>query len=158
MPKVKRQKRAVKVLLLEDNEDLGHVGDVVSVKPGYARNFLLPERRACKVTADAMQRVDRGKKKAAEVRVQHAAALAELAVRIDGVSLMMEEKASDEGHLFGSVGAPEIVAALAEKQIEVDERQIDIERPFKELGIYTVPVKLSADKSSDVRVWIVEPS
>jgi len=158
MPKVKRQKRATKVLLLEDNEYLGHVGDVVSVKPGYARNFLLPERRACKVTPDALQRVDRDKKKAAEVRVEHAAALVELAVRIEGLSLMMEEKASDEGHLFGSVGAPEIVAAMAEKQIEVEERQIDIERPFKELGIYTVPVKLSPEKSADIRVWIVEPS
>ncbi|MEE8105355.1 MAG: 50S ribosomal protein L9 [Planctomycetota bacterium] len=158
MPKVKRQKRAVKVLLLQDNENLGHVGEVVSVKPGFARNYLLPERLACKVTADAMQRVERDKKKAVEVRAERTAALAALADRIEGLSLMMEEKASDEGHLFGSVGAPEIVAALAEKQIEVEERQIDIERPFKELGIYTVPVKLSADKSSDVRVWIVEPS
>lgn len=158
MAKVKRQKRTVNVLLLEDSEHLGHVGDVVTVKPGFARNFLLPERRACKVTADALQRVDRDKKKAAEVRVQRTAALAELAERIDGLSLMMEEKASDEGHLFGSVGAPEIVAAMAEKKIEVEERQIDIERPFKELGIFTVSVKLSPEKSADIRVWIVEPS
>jgi len=149
--------RTVQVLLLEDSEHLGHVGDVVDVRPGYARNFLIPAGMACPVTADALRRVERAKEKATEQRRARAAQLAELADSIEGLSLMLEEKASEEGHLFGSVGAPRISAALAERGISVDEKQIELEHPIKELGIYNVPIRLEKDRTAEIRVWVVEP-
>ena len=153
-----RNRRTCPVLLLEDDEALGHVGDVVQVKPGYARNYLLPTGRATIVTPSALQQVESAKKRAAEVRAERAAAMAALEDQIQDVSLMIEEKASEEGHLFGSVGAPRLVETLAGKGIAIDEKQVQLEHPLKELGIFSVPIRLSPDKTVPIRVWIVEPA
>ena len=152
-----RTRRTVKVLLLEDNEHLGHVGDVITVRPGHARNYLLPEGIACAVTADALKRVEAAKQRANLVRKERAQRLAALASGLEGLSLTLEEKASEEGHLFGSVGAARIAAELQEKNLPVEEKQIALEHPIKELGIYSVPVRLDADHVAQVRVWVVEP-
>ena len=151
-----RVKRMFSVLLLEDSEHLGHVGDVVEVKPGYARNYLLPGGYACPVTKDALRRVERAKQKAGEARVRHTAELAELAKGLDGLSLTIEEKASEEGHLFGSVGAAVIAAALSERGVHVQDKQIELEAPLKELGIFNVLVRLDKEQTAEIRVWIVE--
>ncbi len=152
-----KEKRLVSILLLEDNEHLGHVGDVVKVKPGYARNFLLPSGAACPVSNHALRRIERMKEQAKEHRAQRAERLAELAVSLEGTSLMLEQRASDEGHLFGSVGASTLVEALAERGIKVEEKQIALDGPIKELGIFNVPIRLDADKTAEIRVWVVEP-
>lgn len=152
-----RIKRTVPVLLLEDSEHLGHVGDVVEVKPGFARNFLFPGGRACPVTKSALRQVERAKQKAAADRAKRTEELAELAKGLEGLSLTLEEKASEEGHLFGSVGAGHIAEALQAKGITVQDKQIDLEAPLKELGIYNVPVRVDKDQTAEIRVWIVEP-
>lgn len=152
-----RKRRTVQVLLLEDSEHLGHVGDVVTVRPGYARNYLLPEGLACPVTSDALRRIERAKERAQKARKERAERLARLAAGLEGLSLTLEEKASEEGHLFGSVGAARIAAELQERNLPVEERQIVLEHPLKELGIYTVSVRLDADHTAQVRVWVVEP-
>jgi large subunit ribosomal protein L9 len=143
---VAARRRNVKVLLLQDNEHLGEVGQVVDVRPGFARNFLYPTGAACPVSAEALQRVERAKK------------VADLAKQLEGLSLTLEERASEEGHLFGSVGAPAIAAALGDRKFNVDEKMIELESPLKELGIYNVKVRLDADHAVEIRVWIVEPS
>lgn len=153
-----RNKRIFPVLLLEDMDNLGQVGEVVQVKPGYARNYLLPAGRATLVTPSALQQVERAKKRAAEVRKQRAAEMAELKDRLADLSLTLEERASEEGHLFGSVGAPHLVAALAERGVAVEEKQIRLEHPLKELGIFSVPIRLDAEQTVEIRVWVVEPS
>jgi len=155
---VARKRRVVKVLLLEDNEHLGEVGQVVEVRPGFARNFLLPNGMACNVTAEALQRVERAREQAKKGRIERAKKVGELAKQLEGLSLTLEERASEEGHLFGSVGAPAIVAALHAKKLDVEERMIEIESPLKELGIYNVKVRLDADHEVEIRVWVVEPS
>src|SRR5512134_1275640 len=100
---VARVRRNVKVLLLEDNEHLGEVGEVVDVRPGFARNYLLPNGIACPVTPEALQRVERARANAKKVRAERVKKVADLAKQLEGLSLTLEERASDEGHLFGSV-------------------------------------------------------
>lgn len=151
-----RTRRTVPVLLLEDTEFLGEVGDVVDVRPGYARNYLLPSGIATVVTADALRSVERAKTEAAAKRVARAAEVAEMAKSLEGQSLTLEQRASEEGHLFGAVHAATILEALAAKGFHLEEKQIVLESPIKELGIFNVPVQLDADSRVEIRVWIVE--
>jgi large subunit ribosomal protein L9 len=150
--------RTVSVLLLQDHEDLGEVGKVVKVRPGHARNLLFPAGVACPVTPDALRRVARAQREAEEQRRREAAALADLATAIEGASVTLEERASEEGHLFGSVGAPQIVAALAERGIAIQEKQVQLEHPLKELGIFNVGIRVGAERVVEIRVWVVEPA
>ncbi len=150
--------RRMKVLVLQDHEHLGEVGKIVDVKPGYARNYLYPQGLACALSDDALRRVEKGRKEAAAVRARHAADLAALAKTLDGISLTIEERASEEGHLFGSVGSDDIVAALRGKGVTVDAKRVVLEGPIKELGIFNVPIRLDAETTAEVRVWVVEPT
>lgn len=152
------QKRTVRVLLLEDTEDLGEVGQVVEVRPGYARNYLFPSGIGSPVTPDALRRVERAKRDAAKRRAARAKQVAELAEALEGLSLTMEQRASEEGHLFGSVGVSTIVEALAGQGLTIDEKAVQLDHPIKELGIFSVPIRLDADTSAEIRVWVVEPS
>jgi large subunit ribosomal protein L9 len=153
---VARHHRTVQILLLEDSEQLGEVGKIVRVKPGYARNFLFPAGVACPVTADALRSVEQAKRRATELRAKRATMVAEQAEALEGLSLTLEERASDEGHLFGSVGASRVVEALKEQGIEMEEKRIRLEHPLKELGIFNVPIQLDPETVAEVRVWIVE--
>jgi large subunit ribosomal protein L9 len=155
---VARTRRTVQILLLEDSEKLGEVGDIVQVKPGYARNFLFPSGVACPVTAEALRSVEQAKRRAAELRARRATQVAEQAKALEGLSLTLEERASEEGHLFGSVGAPRIVEALKEQGVAMEEKRIRLEHPIKELGIFNVPIQLDPETVAEVRVWIVEPT
>jgi len=153
-----RQRRTLSILLLEDTEHLGHVGEVVEVKPGYARNYLFPSGTACPVTKEAMHHVERAKQRAVETRRKKDAQLADQAEQLEGLSLTLEQRASEEGHLFGSVGAGSIVETLAERGISVEEKQVGLEHPIKELGIYNVPILLGKKTTAEIRVWVVELS
>jgi large subunit ribosomal protein L9 len=153
-----RQRRTLPVLLLEDTEHLGHVGEVVEVKPGYARNFLFPSGTACPVTKEALHHVERAKQRAVETRRKKDAQLADQAEQLEGLSLTLEQRASEEGHLFGSVGAGSIVETLAERGISIEEKQVGLEHPIKELGIYNVPILLGKKTTAEIRVWVVELS
>ena len=153
-----RHRRNVKILLLEDSDNLGEVGDVVTVRPGYARNFLFPTGVACPVTPEALHQVERAREEAKKARALRAAQISEMAGKLEGLSITLEERASEEGHLFGSVNAGTIVAALRERGLVAEEKQVALESPIKELGIYNVPIRLDADRSVEIRVWVVEPS
>jgi len=148
----------MKLILTADVGELGKRGDVVDVADGYARNFLLPNGIACPVTAEALQRVERAREQAKKSRMMRAKKVGELGKLLEGLSLTLEERASEEGHLFGSVGAPAIVAALRDRKLDVEERMVELESPLKELGIYNVKIRLDADHLVEIRVWIVEPS
>jgi len=155
---MKRLKRTLPVLMLQDQEHLGQVGEVVDVKPGYARNFLLPAGIATLPTPDALRQVERAKIAAAKERARRAEELAELATSLESVSVTLEERASDEGHLFGSVSAASIIEALGKQGVELHEKMVALEEPIKELGIFNVPIRLGGDVSAEIRVWVVEPS
>ncbi len=151
-----RSRRNVRVLLVQDRPPLGLLGDVVEVRPGYARNFLVPAGLAAPVTPDALRRIEKQKKQAVVSRAQRDADLRAAAAQLEGLNLTINEKASEEGHLYGSVGTKEILEALLARQIPVEERQIKLEHPIKELGIFSVPIELGPDTSAQVRVWVVE--
>ena len=151
-----RSRRTIPVLLLEDTEHLGEVGEVVDVKPGHARNYLLPSGIATIVTPDALRSVERAKTDAVKRRVARAAEVAEMAKSLEGKSITLEQRASEEGHLFGAVHAAMIVEALAEQGVQIEEKQVALEAPIKELGIFNVPVQLDADSRVEIRVWVVE--
>ncbi len=151
-----RSRRNVRVLLVQDRPPLGLLGDVVEVRPGYAHNFLVPAGVAAPVTPDALRRIEKQKKQAVLSHAQRDADLRAAAAQLEGLNLTINEKASEEGHLYGSVGTKEILEALLARQIPVEERQIKLEHPIKELGIFSVPIELGPDTSAQVRVWVVE--
>ncbi|GAG09474.1 unnamed protein product, partial [marine sediment metagenome] len=130
----------VELLLIQSVDDLGSQGEVVEVKAGYANNYLLPQGLATYATDHHKRMVD--KHRAALLKVEEArlADLRGLANTLGRQSVTIEANANDEGHLYGSVGAPEIVAALKKIEFNLREDQIRLEGPLKELGLYTVTI------------------
>ncbi|MBS4168340.1 50S ribosomal protein L9 [Parachlamydia sp. AcF125] len=134
---------AHKLLLIEDVENLGRSGDLVSVKPGYARNFLLPQgvavladKRALRMRARLQE--EREKKAAIDKSESE-----KIAAQLAGVTLTSIVKVDHEGHMYGSVSITDIVHLLsAEHQIELEKRSVGLKHPIKALGVYTLPVKL----------------
>ena len=148
----------VEVLLKEDVENLGRRGDVVRVRAGLARNYLLPRRLAVPATASNRKQFEQERQILArrETREQrHAETLAE---KIRAVELVLPRKIGEHDMLFGSVTALDIAHALAEKGIEVDRRKILLEQPIKYLGEYQVPIKLHRDVTVTVKLTVVRES
>ena len=146
----------MKVILLETIDRLGHSGDIVVVKEGFARNFLIPKKKARPATPGNMKALDAVKKKeAAEVSKQVESARA-LANRISNISLTISVEAGDEDKLFGSVTADAVSDDLKGEGIEIDKRDIIIEEPIKKLGVYQVTVKVHPEVKASLRLWIVK--
>jgi large subunit ribosomal protein L9 len=145
----------MEVILREDVKSLGKAGDLVRVKPGYGRNYLLPSGLAYEATEGNKKRI------AAETRARSTRAEAERAdaqaeaARLSAVELTITGKAGEEGKLFGSVTASDIAEALAAKGVEVDRRRIELDQPIKTLGRHTVGVRLHADVRAEIRVDVV---
>ena len=146
----------MEIILRQDFEALGKVGDVVKVKDGYARNFLLPKGIAYMATeankkklqnelAAQNWRLERDRKKAEE-----------LAEKLNSVSCTIPVQVGEEDKLFGSVTSQNIADALAAQGYEIDKRKILLEEPMKSLGIYSVPVKLHTNVEASVKVWVVK--
>ena len=132
----------MKVVLREDMDNLGHRGDVVGVKAGYARNYLLPRGLALEATPGNLKIIEHQKKVWAvreEKEVEEARAIA---ARMGNVSLAVTKKAGDTGTLYGSVTTSEIADLLAKDGFEIDRRRISLREPIKALGVYEVPIKL----------------
>jgi len=146
----------MKVILLETIDRLGHSGDIVVVKEGFARNFLIPQKKARPATPGNMKALDAVKKKeAAEVSKQVESARA-LANRISNISLTISVEAGDEDKLFGSVTADAVSDELKGEGIEIDKKDILIEEPIKKLGVYQVTVKVHPEVKAILRLWIVK--
>ena len=145
----------MQVILMKEMENLGDVGDVVDVKPGYARNYLVPRGFAIRATKSNLARIEEEREHliaAAEREIEKAT---ELASEIEGQSLNFPVRAGEEGKLFGSVSSSDIADALAERGIEVDRRTVQLAEPIKQLGTYKVPIRLSAEVQPEVTVWVV---
>lgn len=146
---------SMEVILREDVKSLGRAGDLVKVKPGYARNFLLPKGLAFEATAGNKKRIEaEGKARTARVASERAGAEA-LAAKLGALSISLPGKAGEEGKLFGSITASDIAAALARAGVELDRRKIDLEHPIKALGAHSVPVRLHPDVHAEVKVNVV---
>jgi large subunit ribosomal protein L9 len=146
----------MQVLLCEDVNNLGEAGTVVRVKAGYARNFLFPRGLAVMPTDDALGRIKRERERRAAAAAASAAAAKALAKKLNGYSLTLEQRATKEGHLYGSVGPAEVLAALRKEGFHLAESQVALAEPVRELGVYEVPLKLHAQAQAVVRLWVVE--
>jgi len=145
----------MKVILRKDSEKLGHVSEVISVKDGYARNYLIPRGIAYEATDGSLRQLEEeNKQQSRRTDKEHIQAEA-LAAKLEKVSITIKMKVGEEEKLFGSVTAQMIADALIEKEITLDKRQIELEEPLKALGIYDVPVKLSGGVTGKIKVWIV---
>lgn len=146
----------MQVLLRQSVEKLGTLGDVVEVKPGYARNYLLPRGLAIQVSAANMQMIEQERERAKADELARVGNYRLLAGSLTETSVTIEGRANAEGHLFGSVNAAQIASALKGKGLPVDEKQIRLEHPLKEIGVFDVAVHLHADVEAVTKVWVVQ--
>jgi large subunit ribosomal protein L9 len=145
----------MEVILREDIKTLGKAGELVRVKPGYARNYLLPHGLAYEATEGNKRRIA-AETKARSVRLQSERAGAEReAATLSAVQLRLAGKAGEEGKLFGSITAQDIAEELGRQGHTVDRRRIELEHPIKTLGEHTVSVRLHPDVHAEVRVSVV---
>jgi large subunit ribosomal protein L9 len=145
----------MEVILRKDVDALGKAGEMVSVKDGYARNFLLPRGLAYQATEGNRKKLEsertaRAKRAAVEVDAAKA-----LAGKIEPVSLTFSMKAGEGDKLFGSVTAADIAEKLTEAGFPTDKKAVELDEPLKALGVYKVPVRLHAEVKPEVRVWVV---
>ena len=145
----------IELLLVQSVEKLGEPGDVVEVRPGYANNYLLPQGLATIATDHHKRMVEKHKSRLLEIQKARVANLKATAGSIGKLSITIEANANDEGHLYGSVGAPEIAVALKQHNFSIATDQIRLEGPLKELGLYTIKVHLGHEVDADVKVWVV---
>lgn len=150
--------RNIELLLAEDVPNLGKQGEIVRVKPGYARNFLLPQGLAAVATVDNKRMVERHQQKLADLRAQKLQKLTQLADRVGKYSVTLEANANDEGNLYGSITAPEISKALKGAGYEVEPEHIKLDGPIKLLGMYSVAMQFASDIQTEVKVWVVPTS
>ncbi len=148
--------RHVQVLLRENVEKLGKIGEVVRVRPGFARNFLLPRRLAVSATPDNVRRVDREKGKRATEDAARLEAVRALGARIVAAAVNIEAKVGEEGRLYGSVGPAQIAASFAALGLPVEEKQIRLEHAIKERGVFAVRIHLHPEVEVETKVWVVE--
>jgi large subunit ribosomal protein L9 len=145
----------MEVILRQDVPNLGKRGDVVRVKNGYARNYLIPRQFAMKVTSGARRQVEIERaahnRKLDLMRGQHE----ELVGRIESLSFTVAGKASDVGRLYGSVGENEVVKLLAAKGIEIGRHQVVLEDHIKQVGVYHIPIRFQQDLLAQAKVWVV---
>ena len=145
----------MKVILLENLENLGHIGDIVNVKDGYARNYLLPKKIAAIADPKKIKQLEHDKQRAAKKLARLKKAAEVLADKMKGLKFTYERKVSDDGKLFGSVSAVDIVKSLKEEGFDIRKGQIELKSPLKQLGIFQVKVKLEKDVEVGVEVEIV---
>ena len=143
------------VILREDVKDLGRAGQLVKVKPGYARNFLLPKGLAYEATEGNRRRIETEAKARTARQAQDRAAANELAARLAALPLTIKGKAGEGERLFGSITAQDIADALAKAGLSIDKRKIELEHPIKTIGEHTVQISLHQDVKGEVRLTVV---
>ncbi|HEV7763556.1 MAG TPA: 50S ribosomal protein L9 [Thermoanaerobaculia bacterium] len=145
----------MKVILTEEIRGLGTRGDVVTVKDGYARNYLLPKNLAREASTGNLKQIEHERRKWALLASQEKDAAQKAADKVKGVKITIEKRVGEHGHLFGSVTANEIADGLMAKGIEVDKRRIELEQPIKNLGVHEVDVRLHRDVIAKIQVEVV---
>jgi large subunit ribosomal protein L9 len=145
----------IELLLIQSVDHLGKQGDVVSVRPGYAMNYLLPQGLATIATDHHKRMVEKHRAKLQEIQNARLAGLRNMVDELAKLSITIEANANDEGHLYGSVGAVEIVNALKRSEVTITADQVRLKGPLKELGLYTVAIHLGHEIDAELKVWVV---
>ena len=146
----------MEIILRQGVENLGKPGDVVKVKAGYARNYLLPHGLAYEATPGNLKRIQQERERLEAAENDRRTTAQGFAEQLEQVSLTFSARVGDEGKLFGSVTAADIAQQLEAQGFHVEKRQIDLHEPIKALGVYRVPVRLHADVKPEVRVWVIK--
>jgi large subunit ribosomal protein L9 len=146
----------MEVILKEDVPTLGHRGDVVKVAEGYGRNFLLPKKLAIEASAANKAVIEQMKASAVRRSAKEKGDAEALAKQFNGVSLHFTRRAGEHDHLFGSVTSSDIAAELEARGFNLDRRKIQLDEPLKNLGEFTVPIKLHRDVTTSVQVTITK--
>ncbi|MFQ6614581.1 MAG: 50S ribosomal protein L9 [Fidelibacterota bacterium] len=144
------------VILLKDVENLGSAGDIVNVKPGYARNYLVPRGMALRASKRNLAVAEEQKRVAQARRNRELKALQEQADRITKLEVTIEVQVGEEERLFGSVTTQDIHKALEAKGLEVERHAIQLEEPIKALGVYTIPVRVSPELIPKIKVYVIK--
>jgi large subunit ribosomal protein L9 len=145
----------IELLLIQPVEHLGRQGDVVRVKRGYAMNYLLPQGLATFASDHHKRMVEKHRAQLEAIEKARMADLRTLANELGKLSITIEANANDEGHLYGSVGAVEIVNALKRSNVTIGNDQVRLKGPLKELGLYTIQVHVGHEIEADLKVWVV---
>jgi len=145
----------MKVILTDEIRGLGTRGEIVTVKDGYARNFLIPKKLAREATSGNLKAVEQEKKKWALLANQEKEAAQKAADAVKGMKVTIQKRVGDSGQLFGSVTANEIADALEAKGVQVEKRRIELDHPIKSLGTHDVDVRLHRDVTAHLQVEVV---
>ncbi|MDE0885913.1 MAG: 50S ribosomal protein L9 [Myxococcota bacterium] len=144
----------VKIILNEEVHRLGAAGDVVSVKPGFARNFLLPQGKASLATRGKVKEIEHQKRVITEKLAKEMKDLEALKSRVESLVLEFEAQVGEEGKLFGSVTAQQIAEQLAEKGQSIDRRKVSLSEPIRSVGEHSVSLRLGGDLTASVKVIV----
>ncbi len=146
----------MKVILQETLEGVGHLGDLINVADGFARNYLLPRRKAVEADSRSIKAFEHAKRVAAEKAKKERLEIEAHAKKVSAVSLTIEVQVGKDDKMFGSVTAKDIAEGLAVQGVTVDRRKIQLAHPIKELGTVTVPIKMPRDVMAMVTVHVVK--
>src|SRR5687768_14849913 len=144
----------VKLLLKESIKNVGRVGDVVEVSPGYARNYLLPKDLAVEPTPNNVKKIEARRKEIERLEAEKRAAQAAVIEKLAGVEVMLERRANEQGHLFGSVSATDIAKQLQAQGYEIEADDVTLPGKLDRIDKYTVVVSFADDLKADVKVWV----
>ncbi|PMP65662.1 MAG: 50S ribosomal protein L9 [Thermodesulfobacterium geofontis] len=146
----------MEVILIKDVPKLGRAGDIVKVKDGYARNYLIPKGLAILANQKTIKALENQRKIVLAKAERERKKLESLAEKLEGTILTVYRKTIEEDRIFGSVSSVDIVNMLKEKGIEIEKNQVVLNEPIKKLGIFEVPIKLSSDKIVNIKVEVLE--
>jgi large subunit ribosomal protein L9 len=146
----------MEIILRQAVENLGSPGDVVKVKAGYGRNYLLPHGLAYEATPGNLKRIQQERDRLDAAENERRGAAQTQAERLEQVSLTFSARVGEEGKLFGSVTTADIAQQLEAQGFHIEKRQIDLHEPIKALGVYRIPIRLHADVKPEVRVWVIK--
>ena len=146
----------MEVILRKTVPNVGQVGEIIKVKPGYGRNFLIPKGYAYLASDKNKRRVEMEAKRHSEQMAADEASAQDLAERIGQAEIHIKAKTGEGDKLFGSIGSADIAEQLADQGFKIDKRVIELEQPIKAIGVYKVPVRLHPNVHAEVRVWVVK--
>ena len=147
---------SMKLLLSEDVEGLGQMGEMITVAEGYGRNYLLPHGLAVALSESNRVAIEKEKETRAKRRVEELAGMKQIAERIQGTDITLRERVSSGEDLYGAVTPKTILQALADEDINIDASQLVIEEPIKTIGVHRVVVRLHKDVETELKIWVVE--
>jgi large subunit ribosomal protein L9 len=146
----------MKIILRADIDRLGKIGEVVNVAPGFARNYLIPKKLAYSANAGNLKRIEFEKRRAEQVSLRELEETRKLAAKMKDLSLTFQVKVGEEERLYGSVTAADISEEAAKQGFDIDRRKVVLDEPIKQLGVYTVGVRLHPEVIAEIKVWVVK--